>query len=324
MHNQNELAERFDRSRERLHAMAARMLGSIDDAEDAVQETWLRASHADSGPILNLVGWLTTLLARVCLEMLRTRQRRAHAHAEPSEAEPAEVASEAPHPEEQFAWAESVGLALLVVLDRLGPAERVAFVLHDLFGLPFEQIATVVERTPVATKKLASRARHRVRGAPTVTGDELARRYAIVERFLHATRAGDAEALLAVLAPGVVRRADPLVLRAGAATEVHGAQRVIDETRLHTDRARFARVALVDGAPGAVIAPAGKLLLAIRLKFDGDHITAIDVIADPLRLRDLQLAVIPGLGAQSHLGEPEGLASPAGIQRPSRPPLTTV
>ncbi|RJS27430.1 RNA polymerase subunit sigma-70 [Corallococcus sp. H22C18031201] len=293
MQNQSELAERFDRSRERLHAMASRMLGSVDDAEDAVQETWLRASHADSSGILNVTGWLTTLLARVCLEMLRTRQRRAHAHAEPAEDERAEVESGVPHPEDQFAWAESVGLALLVVLDRLGPAERIAFVLHDLFGLPFEEIAAVVERTPVATKKLASRARHRVRGAPTASREELTQRYAIVERFLAATRAGDAEALLAVLSPGVVRRADPLVLRADAATEVHGAHRVIEETRLHTDRARFARVALVDGVPGAVIAPAGKLRLAIRLKFDGDRITEIDVIADPLRLRALRLAATP-------------------------------
>ncbi|WP_338864406.1 sigma-70 family RNA polymerase sigma factor [Myxococcus stipitatus] len=290
MQNQGEVAERFNRSREQLRAMATRMLGSADEADDAVQETWLRASRTDSSSILNMAGWLTTLLARVCLEMLRTRQRRAHAHADPVEDERTAVASGAPHPEDQFEWAESVGLALLVVLDRLGPAERIAFVLHDLFGLPFEEIATVVERTPVATKKLASRARHRVRGAPTVSGEELTRRYAIVERFLAASRAGDVEALVSVLAPGVVRRADPLVLRAGAATEVHGAHRVIEETRLHTDRARFARVALVDGVPGAVIAPMGKLLLAIRLKFDGDHITEIDVIADPLRLRDLRLA----------------------------------
>ncbi|MCE9669827.1 sigma-70 family RNA polymerase sigma factor [Myxococcus stipitatus] len=292
METQSELAERFDRSREQLRAMAIRMLGSPDDAEDAVQETWLRASHAAPRAIVNMTGWLTTLLGRVCLEMLRARRRRGGTHAGPAEAEPPDVPSEEPLPETRLVWAESVGLALLVVLDTLGPAERTAFVLHDLFGVPFEAIATIVERTPVAAKKLASRARHRVRGVPTVSTEELVRRYALVERFLAASRAGDPEALLAVLAPEFVRRADPGVLRAGAATELRGARRFIEEARLHVDRARFARPALVDGTPGAVVAPGGRLLLVLRFTFDADRITGMDVIGGPRHLRGPRLALI--------------------------------
>ncbi|XXX78271.1 sigma-70 family RNA polymerase sigma factor [Sorangium sp. So ce134] len=292
MISQAELAEQLDRARSHLRAVAFRMLGSVDEAEDAVQEVWLRASRADASAVANVTGWLTTILGRVCLDMLRARRRRGEELTDLGELDQA-VAREGPAgPEDEAALADAVGLALLVVLGTLGPAERVAFVLHDLFAVPFDEIAGIVERSPAAAKKLASRARHRVRGAAAVPSAELAGQREVVEAFLAASRAGDLGALLAVLAPDVVRRADSAALRGGAAAEVRGARRVAEETATNAARARFARPILVNGAVGAAVAPRGRLQLVLELAIDGDRIAAIDVIGDPARLRQLRLAVL--------------------------------
>ncbi|WP_437938894.1 sigma-70 family RNA polymerase sigma factor [Sorangium sp. So ce341] len=292
MISQAELAEQLDRARSHLRAVAFRMLGSVDEAEDAVQEVWLRASRADASAVANVTGWLTTILGRVCLDMLRARRRRGEELTEVGELDQG-VDREGPSgPEDEAALADAVGLALLVVLDRLGPAERVAFVLHDLFAVPFDEIAAIVDRSPAAAKKLASRARHRVRGGAAAPAAELARQREVVEAFLAASRTGDLGALLAVLAPDVVRRADRAALRGGAEAEVRGARRVAEETATNAGRARFARPALVNGAVGVVVAPRGRLQLVLAVAVEGDRIAAIDAIGDPARLRQLRLAVV--------------------------------
>jgi DNA-directed RNA polymerase specialized sigma24 family protein len=257
-----------------------------------VQETWLRLSRSDASGIENLAGWLTRVVARVCLDMLRTRTSRRE---EPLGVQPPGAIADGRgrrDPEHEALLAEEVGLALLVVLDRLAPAERVAFVLHDLFAVPFDEIAPIVERSPTATKKLASRARHRVHGNATSPDPDRSRQRHVVDAFLAATRGGDIEALLAVLDPDVVRRADRAALRAGAATELRGAQAVAEETATNARPARFAAPALVNGRVGLVVAPRGRLLLAIRLTIKDEKISEIDAIADPSRLRQLDLAVL--------------------------------
>lgn len=292
MDNQAALADRFDRTRGHLRAVAYRMLGSVDEADDAVQETWLRVSRADPGGIANFTGWLTTIVSRVCLDMLRARERRREDSTDLALLEPTTAHDRAADPAEEAVLADSVGLALLVVLDRLGPAERVAFVLHDLFAVPFDEIAAIVGRTPVAAKKLASRARHRVHGSPTVPAADLARQRAVVEAFLAAARAGDLTALLAVLDPDVVRRMDRLAGRPGEPAVLRGANRVAAEAVANVTRAGFARPALVDGVVGAVVAPRGRLRLVLRITTDGERVTAFDVVADPARLRAVDLAVL--------------------------------
>jgi RNA polymerase sigma factor (sigma-70 family) len=292
MGDHDRLAERFETHRGHLRAVAYRMLGSLSDADDAVQEAWLRLSRSDTSGVENLAGWLTRVVARVCLDMLRARSSRGE---EPLGLQrPAAIADGRGRrdPEQEALLAEGVGLALLVVLDRLAPAERVAFVLHDLFAVPFEGIAPIVERSPTATKKLASRARHRVHSNATRPDTDHTRQRQVVDAFLAATRGGDLTALLAVLDPEVVRRADRAALRAGAATELHGAQAVAEETATNARVARFAAPALVNGRVGLVVAPRGRLLAAIGLTVKDDKITEIDVIADPLHLRQLDLAVL--------------------------------
>lgn len=287
------LTERFEAHRAHLRQVAFRMLGSLDEADDAVQQAWMRASRSDLSGVENLGAWLTTVTSRVCLDMLRTRQRRGeHPLSSALDGGPA-PASVASPPEDEAVMAESVGLALLVVLDRLSPAQRVAFVLHDLFAVPFEQIATVVDRSTVATKKLASRARDRVRGqsASPAGPPDRAEHQAVVEAFLTASRSGDLDTLLRLLAPDVVRRADRLAVPAGTAPEVRGARVVAEETRVFAARAHQADVALVDGTPGIVVAPAGRLLNVLRVTIVGGRITALDVIADPARLEALTLEV---------------------------------
>ncbi|MGR6968527.1 sigma-70 family RNA polymerase sigma factor [Streptomyces cynarae] len=289
MSGQDELAERFEAQRGRLRAVAYRMLGSLGEAEDAVQETWLRLARTDADEVKNLPGWLRTVISRICLDMLRSRASRREAPEPVSD----EVGADggASGPEEEALLADSVGLALLVVLDRLSPAERVAFVLHDSFGVPFEQIAPVVGRSTVTTKKLASRARHKVRGTPAPpAGLDGHRR--VVEAFLAAARGGDLGGLLAVLAPDVVRRADAAALPPGGAPELRGARAVAEQTVLLRGRARFAEVALVDGAVGAVVAPRGRLHLVLRVTVEDGRITSYEAIADPVRLRGLALAVL--------------------------------
>ncbi|GHH73159.1 DNA-directed RNA polymerase sigma-70 factor [Streptosporangium violaceochromogenes] len=288
----DELAERFETHRDHLRAVAYRMLGSLGEAEDAVQEAWLRLSRVDAGEIENLAGWLRTVVSRLCLDMLRSRELRREEPVGQQVSDEIPDADDGSDPEREALLAESVGRALLVVLDTLVPVERIAFVLHDMFAVPFDQIAPIVERSPGTTKKLASRARHKVRGTPVLPAAELTRHRHIVEAFLAASRGGDLNALLAVLAPGVVRRADPAALPPGALTEARGARAVAEETLVFGRRARFAAVALVNGVVGVVVAPRGRLLLALTVMVEGERIAGYEVIADPARLRRLDLAVL--------------------------------
>ncbi|MGX7672224.1 sigma-70 family RNA polymerase sigma factor [Plantactinospora sp. DSM 117369] len=289
------LADRFARDRQHLRAVAYRLLGSLSDAEDAVQQAWLKASQADLREVRNPTGWLTTVTARECLDMLRARRRRAEvALPEPELPDTTPVASPARTAEEEVLLAESVGLALLVVLDRLSPAQRVAFVLHDLFSVPFEEVGRVLDRSPVAAKKLASRARDRVHGPAPQQRRLAARHLPLVAAFLAASRGGDLETLLDLLAPDVVRRADPVLLPAGMPTDLRGAQAVAEETRHFAARARMGGTAWVDGTPGIVIAPRGRLMAALRLTVEAGRIRTIEVIGDRDRLDGLAIAVAGG------------------------------
>ncbi|WP_028646600.1 sigma-70 family RNA polymerase sigma factor [Nocardiopsis sp. CNT312] len=287
----SDLVEQFERSRRHLRGVAFRILGSADEADDAVQEAWLRVSRADSSKVANMPGWLTTIVGRICLDMLRSRRSRYEACTGLDGIDPPAPRGEADDPESEAVLADSVGLALLVVLDRLGPGERLAFVLHDLFAVPFAEIAEILDRTPAAAKKMASRARHRLQGTAAAPGHDLARQRKAVDAFLVASRAGDLDGLVEVLAPGVVRRADRNVLRGGEPAELRGAAEVAKETAGNAHRACFARTALVDGAVGAVVAPRGRLLFALRITVDGGRITRIDVVGDPQRLQSLDLSL---------------------------------
>jgi RNA polymerase sigma factor (sigma-70 family) len=286
------LAERFEASRTHLRGVAYRMLGSLSEADDAVQEAWLRLSRADAGDIENLRGWLTTVVARVCLDMLRSRNSRREDPMDPHAPEPMMSREAAIDPEQEVMLAESVGLALLVVLEALAPAERVAFVLHDMFDLPFEEIAAIVGRSPTATRQLASRARRRVHGATTVLDADLARQREVVEAFLAASRGGDLEALLAVLDPEVVLRADRPATPAGASRDVRGAPAVAKQALAFSGRARFAQPPLVNGAVGIVVAPRGRLSVVLGFTITRGRIAEIDVVAGPQRLRQIELAVL--------------------------------
>ena len=288
MNDHEGMTGQFEQYRGQLRAVAYRMLGSLSEADDAVQETWLRFSRADVTGVSSLEGWLRTVVGRICLDMLRTRRSRREEPLDPQAALP----SQGSDPEREAVLADSVGRAMLVVLDRLTPAERVAFVLHDLFAVPFDQIAPVVGRTPAAAKKLASRARQRVRGAPAVPAAELGRQRQVVNAFLAAARRGDLGALLAVLAPDVTRRADRAALPAGGDPVIRGADTVARQTLVLGPRARFAEPALVDGTVGVVVAPHGRLVLALTFTVRDGRVSGYDVIADPGRLRQLDLAVL--------------------------------
>ena len=290
MDDQQWLAQRFEQHRGRLRAVAYRMLGSLSAAEDAVQETWLRLTRADASQVENLGGWLTTIVARVSLNMLRARQGRLEEPLGPRVPEPVIDPAEGTDPEHEALLADSVGLALLVVLEKLTPVERLAFVLHDVFAVPFDEIAPIVGRSQAATRQLASRARRRVRGAATSPVAELARQREVVDAFLAAARDGNFGTLVAVLDPDVVLRADRPAVIAGASTEVRGAREV---ARRAVERgARAARPALVDGAVGVVVAPRGRLLMVLRFRVRDGKIVEIDAIADPARLRQLDLTVL--------------------------------
>jgi RNA polymerase sigma-70 factor (ECF subfamily) len=293
MEERERVAERFETHRSRLHAVAYRMLGSSGEAEDAVQETWLRLARAEVGQIDNLGGWLTTVLSRICLDALRVRASRREELVGDGSSDDADLGQDV-DPEREAVLVDSVGRALLVMMDRLGPDERVAFVLHDLFAVPFDEIAPIVRRTTPTTKKLASRARQRLQGASSVPAPELARHRHLVEAFLAASRAGDLEAILTVLAPDVVRRADPAALPSGRAREVRGARTVAEEIAVFGANARFAAPALVGGDVGIVVAPYGRLRAALVVTVDGDRIAAYELVADPERLRALELAVLDG------------------------------
>jgi RNA polymerase sigma factor (sigma-70 family) len=284
------LAQRFEAHRAHLRAVAYRMLGSAGEADDAVQEAWLRLSRADTSDVANLGGWLTTVVARVCLNMLQSRKSRREEPIGDRLAEPAAGRQDGVDPEDEALLAEGVGLALLVVLDTLTPAERLAFVLHDLFDVPFEEVAAVVGRSPAAARQLASRARRRVQGsAPPDT--DLARQRAVVDAFLAASRGGDFDALLAVLDPEVVLRADPAAVRMGVAGEIRGAAAVAET---FAGRARAARPALVDGAAAAVWAPGGRPRVVVGFTIAEGRIVGIELLADPERLRQLDVTVLGG------------------------------
>ena len=288
------IASQFEEHRSHLRDVAYRMLGSASDAEDAVQEAWLRVSRAGAADVLNLRGWLTTVVARISLNVLRARNVRREAPIDADERVPA-IPGAGPDAEEEAVLADSVGLALLVVLERLTPAERLAFVLHDMFDLPFEEIAPLVGRSPAAARQLASRARRRVRGARTADDADLFRRRQVVEAFLSASRQGDFDALLAVLDPDVMVRIEEVPGHPGTRRELRGAGAVIERARDFSRAARFCRIALLNGSPGLVMAPRGHLLRALVFTFAGDTITNIEVIADPAHLRQLDISVLePG------------------------------
>ncbi|MGW1495706.1 sigma-70 family RNA polymerase sigma factor [Streptomyces sp. NPDC002402] len=283
------LAARFEENRPRLKAVAYRMLGSRSEAEDAVQEAWLRLHRSDPDTVENLSGWLTTVVGRVCLDMLRSRtSRREDLLDEPPSMSVTDHRGVV-DPEQEVLLADSVGLALLVVLDTLDPAERLAFVLHDMFALPFDEIAPIVDRTPAAARQLASRARRRVRGAARVPEPDVSRQREIVDAFLAAARGGEFDALLTVLDPDVVLRADSTAVRAGATGLVRGASAVADT---FSGRAQLAQTALVDGAVGAVWAPRGRPLVVFGFTITDGKISAIDLVAEPERLRRLDLAFL--------------------------------
>jgi RNA polymerase sigma-70 factor, ECF subfamily len=298
---QSWLTERFEENRPRLRGVAYRMLGSLSEAEDAVQEAWLRLNSIDAATIENLAGWLTTVVSRVCLDMLRGRKLRREQSIGEQVTEPRVVHGEGADPEGEALLADSVGVALLVVLDTLTPAERLVFVLHDLFALPFDEIGPIVGRSPAAAKQLASRARRRVRGSPAPSDSGRARQRQVVEAFLRAAQTGELEGLLAVLDPDAVLRID------GAARIAFGAADAAATTRelrgastwatqmIALSRGqgpRFVQPALINGSVGVILAPRGKLSRALMFTFKNDKVTQLDVIGDPARLRELDIAML--------------------------------
>jgi RNA polymerase sigma factor (sigma-70 family) len=286
------LAQRFEEHRYRLRAVAYHMLGSPSEADDALQEAWLRLSHSDTSGIGNLGGWLRTVVARVCLNMLRSRKvRREEPLSGVHVPDPIVSREDGTDPEHEALLADSVGLALLVVLGTLTPAERLAFVLHDMFSVPFEEIAPIVGRSPTATRQLASRARRRVRGA-AVPDTDLARQREVVDAFLAASRDGDFDALLAVLDPDVVLRSDGGLVRPGLSWEVRGGQAAAEQALTFSRLAPFAQPALVNGAAGVVVAPRGRPFAVMGFTVRGGKIVEIDVLADPERLGRLDLLAV--------------------------------
>jgi RNA polymerase sigma-70 factor (ECF subfamily) len=281
MNERDRMAERFEAHRTRLRAVAYRMLGSLSEADDAVQEAWLRFNRADTGDVDNLGGWLTTVVSRVALNMLRARRTRRE---EPLGVEPIVDPLDAPDPEHEALLADSVGLALLVVLETLSPPERLAFVLHDLFGVPFDEIAPIVDRSPEAARQLASRARRRVRGENAVPDADRDTHRAVVDAFLAASREGDFDALLALLDPDVVLRAD---MGAAEIRTVRGAAAVAAQARTYSELGLRAQPVLVNGAPGALSVMDGKPFSLGTMTVRGGRIVAIDIIADPERLAAL-------------------------------------
>jgi RNA polymerase sigma factor (sigma-70 family) len=290
MNEHDYLAERFEEHRTHLRAVAYRMLGSVSEVDDAVQEAWLRLSRAEATGIDNLGGWLTTVVARVCLDMLRSRQSRREDPFTPHAPEPVATGTSGSSPEQEALLADSVGLALLVVLDRLTPAERLAFVLHDMFAVPFEEIAPIVGRSADATRQLASRARRRVRGGAAAPAPDLARQREVVDAFLAALRGGDFDGLLAVLDPDLVVRTD--LVPSGVPAEIRGAAVWAKQAVAFGHMARLVRPALVNGGIGLVMAPRGRLSRALTFTIANGKITAIEVIGDAARLGDLDVSIV--------------------------------
>jgi RNA polymerase sigma-70 factor, ECF subfamily len=287
------LALRFEEQRAHLRAVAYRMLGSLAEADDAVQNSWLRLSRADAAEVENLAGWLTTVVARECLKMLRARRSRREEPLAGAAVEPSMGDDDVSDPEAQALLADSVGPALMVVLETLAPAERLAFVLHDIFAVPFDEIAPILERSPAATRQLASRARRRVHGATPAQPVDLGRQRRVADAFLTALREGDFGALLAVLDPAVVLRDDSAGLPGGASV-MRGARPVGAYALRYSRAARFVRPALVDEAAGLAIVALGRLIGALGFTFKNDKIAEIEAISDPERLRHVDLAALDG------------------------------
>jgi RNA polymerase sigma factor (sigma-70 family) len=288
------LAERFEEHRTHLRAVAYRMLGSLSEADDAVQEAWLRLSRSDPNAIENLRAWLTTVVARVSLNVLRSRRSRREEPLDVDVRVPEPIISRADgvDPEHEALLADSVGLALLVVLETLDPAERLAFVLHDMFAVPFDEIAPMVGRSPTAARQLASRARRRVQGAPTVPDADLTRQREVVDAFFAAARGGDFDALVAVLDPDVVLRADGGTLRPDDTRVVRGAEQVARRALMFANLSPYVRPALVNGVAGVVVAPRGRPFSVMAFTVVGGRVVAIDALSDPERLRELDLTVL--------------------------------
>jgi RNA polymerase sigma-70 factor, ECF subfamily len=288
------LAERFEEHRPHLRAVAYRMLGSLSEADDAVQEAWLRLSRSDADAIENLGGWLTTVVARVSLNVLRSRRSRREEPLDVDVHVPEPIVSRADgvDPEHEALLADSVGLALLVVLETLDPAERLAFVLHDMFAVPFDEIAPMVGRTPTAARQLASRARRRVQGEATVPDADLTRQREVVDAFFAAARGGDFDALVAVLDPDVVLRADGGTLRPSDTRVVRSAEQVARRALMFAGLSPYVRPALVNGVAGVVVAPHDQPFSVMAFTVVGGRIVAIDALSDPERLRDLDLTVL--------------------------------
>jgi RNA polymerase sigma factor (sigma-70 family) len=294
MPDQDWLAERFEANRSHLRGIAYRMLGSLAEADDAVQEAWIRLSRTDTSDVDNLRAWLTTVVGRVCLNMLRSRRTRREASLETHMPDPVVSPEAGMDPEQEALLGDSVGLALLVVLDSLTPAERVAFVLHDVFAVPFDEIAPIVGRTPTAARQLASRARRRVQGAP-VPDVDLDGQWAVVDAFLAAARDGDFERLLAVLDPAVVLRSDGGSARPDLVTLIRGARAVAEGAMTFRRFTETAARVLVNGIPGGVAwAPDGSPFAVVALTVRGGRIVAIDILADPDRLSQLDLTSVAG------------------------------
>ena len=305
MEQQDWVTERFEENRERLCAVAYRLLGSMSEAEDAVQEAWLRLTRVDTAAVDNLAGWLTTVVSRVCLDMLRSRNSRREEPMNMHAAEARVVSGGGMNPEGEALLAESVGIALLVVLDKLPPAERLAFVLHDLFALPFDEIGPIVGRSPAAAKQLASRARRRVRGSSAPSDGARVRQREVVDAFLRAARAGDLQGLLAVLDPnaviridaaarfdGVVRRDAPEA-EAGMAREIRGASAWAPQMLVLVRGRRFAvQPALINGSIGVIVGSGGRMVRALVFTFANDKVARLEAIGDPARLRELDIAVL--------------------------------
>jgi len=286
------LTERFEEHRSRLRAVAYRMLGSLSEADDAVQEAWLRLNRADTSGVENLAGWLTTVVARVCLNLLRSRETRREEPLDVHVPDPIISREGRGDPEHEALLADSVGLALLVVLETLTPAERLAFVLHDMFAVPFEEIAPMIERSPAAARQLASRARRRVRGQAVAPDPDVTRQRAVVNAFFAATRDGDFDALVAVLDPDVVLRADGGAARTRPTVVIHGARAVAGQAATAARLAPFVRPALVNGTAGAVVVVAGRVFSVMGFTVAHGKIVAIDVLYDPERLANLDLTVL--------------------------------
>ena len=286
------LAQNFEQNRGHLRAVAYRMLGSVTEADDAIQEAWLRLSRSDATQIENLGGWLTTVVARVCLDMLRSRSSRKEEPLDVNVPEPVPSSSPGSDPEQETLLADSVGLAVMVVLDRLNPSERLAFVLHDMFGMAFEEIAFIVGKSPAAARQLASRARRRVQGGPIPSDIAVEQQRPVVERFLSALRSGDFEALVAVLDPEVEVHIDEAAARPGAPRELRGAHAFARGAITYAQLAQSVELMLLDNSVGLMWAPQGHLQRVLQFTFRQGRIATVNIIAEAAQLRKLQLAIL--------------------------------